>query len=71
MKQYCVSAPGVEGVTFSKLSSAKSWMKEHPGSEGYIYKTWSNGDWEVVGKIDIHGCNKTFVANSRQETPGY
>ena len=45
-------------------------MKEH-NAKGYIYKIYSNGDFENCGEIVLKGSNKTFIANSKQTTKNY
>lgn len=55
---------------FYSLSEAKKAMKEH-NAKGYIYKIYSNGDFENCGEIKIKGSNKTFVANTRQRVKSY
>lgn len=59
--------------TFFSLAPAKKLIKanldKYAGSS--ITKTWSNGDWENCGEIQLTGNNKTFIANTRQEKPGY
>lgn len=75
MKEFIVSYVDNSGKeqsqTFYKLTSAKAFMKEHPGSTGVIYKFWSNGDFECVGTIKLTGSNKTFVANTKQKIENY
>lgn len=75
MKEFIVSYTDEKGEgqtqTFYNLMKAKSFMKEHPGSTGVIYKTWSNGDFECVGVITLKGSNKTFVANTKQKQENY
>ena len=75
MKEFIVSYVNEKGEeqsqTFYNLTKAKSFMKEHSGSTGVIYKTWSNGDFECVGVITLKGTNKTFVANTKQKQNSY
>ena len=58
---------------FHDLRSAKAFIKKHfslyKGSS--ITKFWANGDWENLGPIKLSGSNKHFVANTRQQKPGY
>ena len=59
--------------TFFSLAPAKKLIKanldKYAGSS--ITKTWANGGWENCGEIQLTGNNKTFIANTRQEKPGY
>lgn len=59
--------------TFNSLTQAKKLIKANLGKYkgSCINKTWANGDWENLGEINIHGSNKTFVANTRQEKASY
>ena len=71
MKQYIVNHTDGTTEEFYNLNSAKSAIRQDKGSTGVIYKTWSNGDFEYLGPINIKGDNKTFVANTRQTTKSY
>ena len=55
---------------FYNLNSAKAAMKEH-NAKGYIYKIYSNGDFENCGEIKLKGNNKTFIANTKQTMKNY
>lgn len=55
---------------FYNLKSAKIAMREH-NAKGYIYKIYSNGDFECCGEIVLKGNNKTFIANSKQKVKNY
>ena len=59
--------------TFYSLVPAKKLIKanlsKYKGS--CITKTWSNGDWENLGEINLKGLNKTFVANTKQKKVNY
>ena len=59
--------------TFFTLAPAKKLIKQnidkYAGSS--ITKTWANGDWENCGEIKLTGNNKTFIANTKQKSPGY
>ena len=59
--------------TFNSLKPAKDLIKanmdKYKGS--CITKTWSNGDWENLGEINVKGSNKTFVTNTKQKNPNY
>ena len=55
---------------FYNLNDAKKAMKEN-NAKGYIYKIYSNGDFESCGEIKLKGNNKTFVANTRQKKVNY
>lgn len=59
--------------TFYSLAPAKKLIKanldKYAGSS--ITKTWANGDWENCGEIKLTGNNKTMIANTRQQKPGY
>lgn len=77
MKQFSVYS---ESANFSEiyftLTAAKKVMKDlikkgHNDVKGSITKIWSNGDWENLGKINLDGPNRTFVANTRQKIPSY
>lgn len=61
--------------TFHTLPMAKKRMKElmNQGHEvsGSKTRVYANGDWEPCGEISLTGTNKTFIANSRQNKPGY
>lgn len=63
----------VTTVTFHSLASAKKLIKanidKYKGS--CITQTWSNGDFENLGEINLKGSNKTFVANTRQKVASY
>lgn len=62
-----------DAFTFFSLAPAKKLIKQnidkYAGSS--ITKTWANGDWENCGEIKLTGCNKTFIANTKQKSPGY
>lgn len=64
-----------ESETFCTLTAAKKWMRERikKGHEvsGQKYRVYSNGDFVNCGSILLNGCNKSFVANSKQRKPGY
>lgn len=57
----------------TSLAGAKKLIKanldKYKGS--CITKIWANGDFENLGEIKIKGTNKTFVANTKQNTAGY
>jgi len=63
----------VTTVTFYSLAPAKKLIKanidKYAGS--CITQTWSNGDWENLGEINLKGSNKTFVANTKQKVASY
>lgn len=63
----------VDTVTFYSLAPAKKLIKanldKYKGS--CITKTWTNGDWENLGEINLKGSNKTFVANTKQRMANY
>ena len=58
---------------FNSLAQAKRLIKDnldtYKGS--CIMKSWANGDWENLGEINLKGTNKTFVANTKQQTANY
>lgn len=71
MKIYIVINKEIEyHEEFYRLPDAKKAMKEH-NAKGYIYKFWSNGDFENCGEIKLNSSNKTFVANTRQIKKNY
>lgn len=64
-----------EREEFFSLSEAKKWIKErinigHEAS-GSIYKYFSNGDFEPLGKIELKSSNKKFIANSKMKKANY
>lgn len=69
----CEKSETSDHFTFYSLATAKKLIKanldKYAGSS--ITKTWANGDWENCGEIKLTGTNKTFVANSCQNKPGY
>ena len=77
MKQYSVYCKSANfSEVYFTLTSAKKAMRElirkgHEDVRGSITKIWSNGDWENLGKINLNGSNRTFVANTRQKTRSY
>ena len=64
-----------ESETFCSLTAAKKWMKERIKQghevEGSKYRIYSDGEIVNCGKINLHGNNRSFVANSRQTKPNY
>jgi hypothetical protein len=65
---------GERGEFFS-LSEAKKWIKDrinigHEAS-GSIYKYFSNGNFEPLGKIDLKYNNKKFIANTKMRKANY
>lgn len=64
-----------ESETFYSLTAAKKWMKERIKQghevEGSKYRIYSDGEIVNCGKINLHGNNRSFVANSRQTKPNY
>ena len=60
---------------YYSLSEAKKAMKDliKNGYEvsGLKYKVYSDGDFELLGKIELTGSNAHFVANTRQKNIGY
>ena len=62
-----------DSFEFYSLSNAKKFIKEniefYKGSS--ITKIFSNGDFENLGEIKINGCNKHFIANTKQKKAGY
>lgn len=34
-------------------------------------KVWANGDWEPMGKIELNGTNKVFIANAGMTKANY
>ena len=64
-----------ESETFCTLTAAKKWMRERMKQRhevsGQKYKVYSNGDFVNCGNILLNGCNKSFVANTKQRKPGY
>lgn len=58
---------------FFNLATAKKFIKEniefYKGSS--ITKVLSNGDFEELGEIKLSGCNKHFIANTRQKVANY
>ena len=63
----------VKSVTFYSLDPAKKLfianLDKYAGS--CITKTWTSGDWENLGEINLKGSNKTFVANTKQRIANY
>lgn len=61
-----------DGITdhsqHTSLSAAKKWMRERPGSKGYITKVYSNGDWEPCGEITLNGSNAIKMSNQTTAT---
>lgn len=70
MKIYHVYNDEGYSENFHSLTAAKKAMKEH-NAKGDITKVWANGDWEMVGFIQLKGSNKTMVENTRQKKPNY
>lgn len=64
-----------ESETFYSLTAAKKLMKERIKQghevEGSKYRIYSDGEIVNCGKINLHGNNRSFVANSRQTKPNY
>lgn len=64
-----------ESETFYSLTAAKKWMKERIKQghevEDSKYRIYSDGEIVNCGKINLHGNNRSFVANSRQTKPNY
>ena len=64
-----------ESETFYSLTAAKKWMrgrmKQGHKVSGQKYKVYSDGDFVNCGPISLTGCNKSFVANTRQTKEGY
>lgn len=58
---------------FSSIAAAKKFIKEniefYTGSS--ITKVFSSGDFENLGEIKLSGCNKHFIANTRQRVANY
>ena len=57
-----------EKDVFYSLAEAKRWMKERPGSKGFITKIYSNGDWEPCGEIVLDGKNSVQMSNQTTRT---
>lgn len=62
-----------DSFEFFNLATAKKFIKEniefYTGSS--ITKVFSNGDFENLGEIKLSGCNKHFIANTRQRVVNY
>lgn len=76
MKVYltCDKTTG-ETEEFYSVSEAKEWIKDrlNIGHEAYgtIYKYFSNGDFEPLGRIELKKSNKIFVANTKMRKANY
>ena len=64
-----------EREEFYNVSGAKKWMRERikMGHDvtGSKTKVWANGDWELMGKIELNGTNKVFIANAGMTKANY
>jgi hypothetical protein len=64
-----------ETEEFFKVSEAKKWLKDrlNLGHEAYgsIYKYFSNGGFEPLGKIELKKSNKIFIANTKMKKANY
>ena len=71
MKVYLVSNSEINySEEFYNLTDAKKAMKKH-NAKGYIYKFYSNGTMVQCGEINLNKSNKTFIANTAQNTKSY
>ncbi|MEE0936543.1 MAG: hypothetical protein UIG52_00775 [Bacteroidales bacterium] len=64
-----------EAEEFFSVSEAKKWIKDrlNIGHEAYgtIYKYFSNGDFEPLGRIELKKSNKIFIANTKMKRENY
>lgn len=64
-----------EREEFYNVSSAKKWMRERikigHDVTGSKTKVWANGEWEPMGKIELNGTNKVFIANAGMTKANY
>lgn len=58
---------------FYRVSDAKRFIKQHLDiyKDSCVTKVWANGEWEILGKINIGGSNKHFIANSGMKKANY
>ena len=71
MKIYTVTNHEDYHEEFFSLRDAKAAIKEANDRIGLITKVYSDGTWVNLGRIELKGSNKKFVANSQQKTASY
>ena len=64
-----------EREEFYTLTEAKKWMRDRirQGHEvtGSKTRVWADGEWEVMGPIELSTNNRVLVANTRMTKAGY
>lgn len=64
-----------EREEFYNVSGAKKWMRERikigHDVTGSKIKVWANGNYEPIGKIELNGTNKVFLANAGMSKANY